>query len=59
MKKIKLIVLFIVFLSVQSVSGQIVPPPAPPPPPPGLPVDGGIAFLLISGLFYGVKKLKQ
>ncbi|AUC86003.1 hypothetical protein CW731_12255 [Polaribacter sp. ALD11] len=60
MKKIKLTVLIIVLLTTQLVCGQIVPPPSPgPPPPPGLPVDGGLVFLLISGLIYGVKKLKK
>lgn len=37
--------------------GQAVPPPIPPPPPPGLPIDGGVIFLLLSGLVYGVKKV--
>jgi len=59
MKKIKLIVLFTVLLFAQSVLGQIVPPPIPPPPPPGLPVDGGIIFLLISGLIYGIRTLRK
>lgn len=31
----------------------------PPPPPPGLPIDGGIIFLVISGLIYGIKKLRD
>ena len=38
------------------VSGQAAPPPIPPPPPPGLPIDGGILFLLASGIIYGIKK---
>ncbi|WP_347175188.1 PID-CTERM protein-sorting domain-containing protein [Polaribacter uvawellassae] len=36
---------------------QMVPPPIPPPPPPGLPIDGGLIYLLIGGLIYGVKKI--
>ena len=28
------------------------------PPPPGLPIDGGISFLVISGILYGVFKLR-
>ncbi|TXD47742.1 PID-CTERM protein-sorting domain-containing protein [Polaribacter sp. IC073] len=59
MKNIKLTVLFIVLLTTNAVFGQIAPPPAPPPPPPGLPVDGGVVFLLVSGLIYGVTKLKK
>jgi len=38
------------------------PPPPPvgaPPPPPGLPIDGGLSFLLISGIFYGAYELKR
>ena len=34
-------------------------PGAPPPPPPGLPIDGGILFLAISGIAFGVYKLKR
>ena len=29
------------------------------PPPPGLPIDGGILFLAISGIAFGVYKLKR
>jgi hypothetical protein len=31
-------------------------PPPPTPPPPGLPIDGGIAFLLIIGLLFAFYK---
>ncbi len=55
MKKTSLLILM-VCLSI-SVFGQA--PPPPPPPPPGLPIDGGIFFLLLAGLFYGAKKLKD
>ena len=34
-------------------------PGPPPPPPPGLPIDGGLLFLLIAGVAYGVKKIKD
>ena len=33
--------------------------PPPPPTPPGLPIDGGLLFLLIAGVAYGVKKIKD
>lgn len=33
--------------------------PPPPPPPVGLPIDGGLGFLLVSGLIYGVFKLRK
>jgi len=32
---------------------------AGPPPPPGLPIDGGVLFLAISGIAFGVFKLKR
>lgn len=41
------------------VNSQIVPPSVPPPPPPGLPIDGGVLFLFISGLIYGIKKIRE
>ena len=31
----------------------------PPLTPPGLPIDGGLLFLLIAGVAYGVKKIKD
>jgi len=34
------------------------PPPSGPTGPPGLPIDGGILFLLGAGVAYAVKKLK-
>ena len=58
MKEKKYFALFIMLILTYVASGQIVPPPAPPPPPPGLPLDGSLVFLIISGLFYGVKKLR-
>ena len=35
------------------------PPPPTPPPPPGLPVDGGIAVLLIVSIIFGLYKVYQ
>lgn len=56
--KILLFVVVVVLCTTFSF-GQTVPPPVPPPPPPGLPIDGGILFLFISGILFGVKKLKK
>ena len=52
---------FIIMLAFTFViSAQNAPaPPAGPPPPPGLPIDGGLLFLVISGIIYGVKKIKN
>lgn len=35
------------------------PGPPPPPPPPGLPIDGGILLLVVSGAVYGINKLRK
>ena len=59
MKRIKYFTLIIALFLTCVVSGQIVPPPMPPPPPPGLPIDGGVLFLFVSGLIYGIRKIKQ
>ncbi|MCL7754572.1 PID-CTERM protein-sorting domain-containing protein [Polaribacter sp. Z022] len=59
MKEKKYLALIIMLAFTCVVSGQIVPPPAPPPPPPGLPINGGLIFLIISGIFYGVKKVRD
>tara|TARA_B110000908_G_scaffold47576_1_gene58056 strand:- start:698 stop:820 length:123 start_codon:yes stop_codon:yes gene_type:complete len=34
-------------------------PPAPPPPPPSAPIDGSILVLILAGLAYGIKKIKN
>jgi hypothetical protein len=41
------------------IAQDIGPPGSPPPPPPGVPIDGGLLFLLIAGIAYGVKKVKN
>jgi hypothetical protein len=56
-KKINILIL-IALLIVFTSYGQGAPPP-PPPPPPGLPIDGGVLFLFLSGLIYGIKKLEE
>jgi len=53
------IILFLALALSFGVFGQVVPPPVPPPPPPGLPIDGGVIFLIISGAIYGILKLKK
>lgn len=35
------------------------PPPQNQPPPPGLPIDGGLSFLLIAGVAYGVYAIRK
>lgn len=53
MKKLASLLLLLLFPLIMIAQGP------PPPPPPGLPIDGGLLFLLIAGIVYGVKKLKN
>jgi len=53
MKKLASLLLLLLFPLTMIAQGP------PPPPPPGLPIDGGLLFLLIAGMAYGVKKLKN
>jgi hypothetical protein len=55
MKKLASLLLLLLFPLIMIAQG----PPPPPPSPPGLPIDGGLLFLLIAGIVYGVKKLKN
>ncbi|WP_179334395.1 PID-CTERM protein-sorting domain-containing protein [Winogradskyella costae] len=51
-----ILVVFVSFASMaQGTTGSVPPPPAPPPPP-GLPIDGGVVFLFILALSYGIYK---
>ena len=54
MKKLASLLLLLLFPLIMIAQG-----PPPPPPPPGLPIDGGLLFLLMAGIAYGVKKLKN
>ena len=54
-----LITLFMLFTCAFGYAAPGGPPPPLPPPPPGLPVDGGIIFLLLTSVTYGLYKLYQ
>lgn len=41
------------------VAYALDPPPPAPPPPPGLPIDGGLSLLLVSGVAYGIYELRR
>ncbi len=58
-KIIKGVLVVAILLLTLGSYAQVVPPPIPPPTPPGLPIDGGIGFLLMAGIFYGTKKYKD
>jgi hypothetical protein len=59
MFKKKVFITFIVIIFSIQMFGQAVPPPIPPPPPPGLPIDGGVMYLLLGGLIFGIKKIND
>jgi len=51
----------IFFILVAAVCVAQVPPGISPNPPnaPDLPIDGGLLFLVISAILFGIKKLKH
>ena len=54
MRKIVAIVLLLLFPLITMAQG-----PPPPPPPPGFPIDSGIVYLLLLGVAYGIRKVKN
>jgi len=46
-------------LMYSTMFGHKSPPLPTGAPNPGLPIDGGISFLLISGVAYGIYELKR
>ena len=55
MRKIVVIILLLLFPLITMAQG----PPPPPPPPPGLPIDSGIVYLLLLGVAFGIRKVKD
>jgi hypothetical protein len=43
----------------KDVLAQSPPGPGPPPPHPELPIDGGLAYLLLGGVLIGAYYIKQ
>ncbi|MBI9040087.1 MAG: hypothetical protein JEY78_01720 [Lutibacter sp.] len=59
-KKSNIYILCFFFVFVSLVGYSKTPPtPIGPPAEPGLPIDGGLFYLLISGVLYGVYELKK
>ncbi|NEW79855.1 MAG: hypothetical protein GZ086_10620 [Gelidibacter sp.] len=64
-KKVKVFLLSFCFMLISVVAYSKKKPPtpeeggAPPPPPPGLPIDGGLSLLLVSGVAYGIYELRR
>lgn len=49
----------VVLLNASVAFSQEAPPPPPPTPPPGLPVDAGIAVLLVGALGLAIYYFKN
>ena len=65
-KKVKIFLVCFGFMLFSLVAYSKIEPPTPaelgnltPSTPPGLPIDGGLLFLLISGVAYGIFELKR
>jgi hypothetical protein len=55
-----IVILAVFFLSVNNAfAAPGPPPPSTPPPPPGTPLDGGILYLALISLTYGLYKIVQ
>ena len=58
MKNKKYVFTAVLFFTALVCFGSDTPPP-PPPPPNSLPIDGGLIFLLLTAVLFGIKKLKN
>lgn len=47
------------FVGFMSMAQGGTPPPPMPPPPPGLPIDNGLLILFVTGLIYGIYKIRK
>jgi len=52
------LIVFCVFGSFAQ-KGDLPPPGTNDTPPPGFPIDGGLSYLLVAGIAYGVYELKR
>jgi len=59
MKKKKYFAFFIMLALTYGLNAQLPTPRSGPPSPPGLAIDGGLIFLVVSGIIYGIKKVKK
>lgn len=57
MKNKKYIFGVALFLTALVCFGNDNPPPPPPPEP--LPIDGGLVFLFLTAILFGIKKLRN
>lgn len=57
--RFNLILLMIAFTLLFLIEPHLAFAPPPPPPPQEIPIDGGLGALLVAGLIYGGKKLRD
>ena len=57
--KNKKYILSSIFILAVAVCVAQVPPGVPPPNPKPLPIDGGLLFLSIVAVLFGIRKLKR
>ena len=53
------LITFVAYSQGNSNKNKKPPNPNSPPPPPGTPIDGGLSFLIISGVAYGIYELRR
>jgi hypothetical protein len=58
-KKFNILMLALMLLVSYSAFSQKPPPTPGNPPPPGLPITSGIPYLLLAGVVYGIRALKN
>ena len=61
MKRKKYLIFLVVLAFTCLANAQLVPPTpqAKTTTPEGLPIDGGLVILALSGVLYGIKKVKK
>ncbi len=50
---------FVLTVLISTSISLVAQGPPSPPPPPGTPISNGLIFLLIAGVLYGIKKIKD
>jgi hypothetical protein len=46
-------------LAIYGIAQQNLPRPDPTPPNPNMPIDGGLVFLIVVAVVFGVRKLRR
>jgi len=59
MKNYVMVLILILIFMMASPFIELAMSQPPPPDPDGVPIDGGLGFLLAAGMLYGAKKLRS